>query len=132
MNSMLRFFLAAAGLTVAIVAVGFGGGTMLAKPKDGKPAPVNRQAVVSAVRVILPATFESALAAPATEPQGTVRSSAEQLAQSKPELEAQQTKNAQKPNELRDAKQKLKEKRRAEWRARHQQSDNAPSLIFND
>jgi type IV secretory pathway VirB10-like protein len=134
MNSMLRPLLAAAGVTVAIFAVGFGGGTLSAKPKDGTPAPVNRQVVVPAVRVILPATFEPALSATATVPQEPVRAPAEQIAQSKPQSEAQQQaeERPKTRRELRDTERKLKEQRRAEWRAKHQQSDNAPSLIFND
>jgi hypothetical protein len=134
MNSMLRPFLPAAGVTVAILAVGFVGGTLSAKPKDGRPTPVNRQAVVPAVRVILPATFEPALTGTANEPQEPVRAPAEQIAQSKSQSEAQQQaeERPKTRRELRDTKRKLKEQRHAEWRARHQQSDNAPSLIFND
>ena len=134
MNSMLRPILAAAGVIVATLSVGFGGGTLSAKPKDGTPAPVNRQAVVPAVRVVLPATFEPALSAAATAPQEPVRAPAEQIAQSKPQSEAQQQaeERLKTRRKLRDTKRKLKQQRRAEWRAKFRQSDNAPSLNFND
>ena len=130
MNSMLRPILAAAGVIVATLSVGFGGNAF----GEAEGWPVNRQAVVPAVRVVLPATFEPALSAAATAPQEPVRAPAEQIAQSKPQSEAQQQaeERLKTRRELRDTKRKLKEQRRAEWRAKFRQSDNAPSLNFND
>ncbi|MBR0734516.1 hypothetical protein JQ595_37800 [Bradyrhizobium japonicum] len=120
MSAKLRFFLAGAATTIAIIAAGFGGGALFASSasKQGHPARIDRQATAPAARVALPATSEPI--APERVPAVGPTQEQAQLSQRPPQAQpvAQQEERPKTRQELREERRKLREERRAERRER--------------
>lgn len=122
MSAKLRFFLAGAATTIAIIAAGFGGGALFANSasKQVRPARIEHQATapIPAVRVALPATSEPIAPTPVVAIDFAQEKA--QPTQLPPQVksEAQTEEPPKTRRELREERQKLREERRAERRER--------------
>jgi hypothetical protein len=131
MASNARIFFAGVGTTFAILAIGFGGGVLLANSALHDPAHQVRassEPPSSGMRVILPASAEPALpvslsaAVPTNQPQ------------TQPELQPASMSGAEKPIEKADVKKserdsKVERRRQAERKARRMASQRARHQI---
>jgi hypothetical protein len=135
MQVKLRYFIAGAATTAAIVAVAFGGGALLATATSGPGKPairVERQASAPAARVVLAATSEPAVPASSPAPVSDGNSAGATSPQAPPLAripEQQQTE--ERPltrRELRQERHRLREERRVErWARRHHLDDPSVS-----
>ncbi|MBR1092025.1 hypothetical protein JQ621_31595 [Bradyrhizobium manausense] len=117
MTANLRFFLAGAATTIAIIAAGFGGGALFASSASNqvRPARIDHQVAAPAVRVALPATSEP-IAPTAVV---AIDVAQEKTQQTQLPLRAQSAQTEERPKtrrELREERRKLREERRAERR----------------
>ena len=120
MSAKLRFFLAGAATTIAIIATGFGGGALFASSasKQMRPARIDHQAAAPAVRVALPATSEPTTLEPAVVIGPSEKKARQTQLPPQAQLEAQQEERPKTRRELREERRKLREERRAERRER--------------
>jgi hypothetical protein len=118
MTAKLRFFLAGAATTIAIIAAGFGGGALFASSasKQVRPARIDHQVAAPAVRVALPATSEP-IAPTAVVAIDVAQEKAQQTQLPlRAQSEAETEERPKTRRELREERRKLREERRAERR----------------
>lgn len=120
MTAQLRFFLAGAATTIAIIAAGFGGGALFASSasEQVRPARIDHQAAAPAVRVALPATSEPLAPTPVLAVDFAQEKTQKTQLPPQARSEAQSEERPKTRRELREQRRKMREERRAERRER--------------